>query len=387
MLIKQKTLRAALFIFSSLFANTIQTQAQANYVSVQEHDVSVGSSSSSASAAISSTVLFEEWINEHSKEYASTEEQSRRYKIWLNNHEYIQRHNNKNPKPSFVLGHNQFSDLTEEEYHEMNFLGEFSPGVISPLKKIMVKGNLRSHSRSRDQTTATERKLDSQLLLDKGEGAIEDLPESVNWVEDGAVTPVKNQMMCGSCWAFSAVAAIEGARIVQAKKLGVENVTLISLSEQQLLDCDYADHSCMGGVMDSAFEFGESVDGFCSEAAWPYAMRRHHIRGCHYFKDNCTVVPHTKLASYWDVTNTTDALMEAISIQPVSVAIQASGVEFQLYKEGVYNAECGIDLDHGVTAVGYGEENGQKFWLIKNSWGSSWGKFSRNTIIMRGQTN
>ena len=113
--------------------------------------------------------------------------------------------------------------------------------------------------------------------------------------------------------------------------------------------------------MDNAFEFAESTDGFCSEAAYPYAMRRHHLKGCRYFKDKCTVVPHTRVSSYRDITNTTEGLMEAISIQPVSVAIQASGTEFQLYKEGVYNASCGTKLDHGVAAVGYGEENGQKY--------------------------
>ena len=125
--------------------------------------------------------------------------------------------------------------------------------------------------------------------------------------------------------------------------------------------------------MDNAFEFGEK-GGFCSAEDWPYAMHRHHLKGCRYFKDKCTPVPYTQVSSFIDITNTTEALMGAISIQPVSVAIQASGTDFQLYSHGVLDIDCGTDLDHGVTAVGYGEENGQKYWLIKNSWGSTWGE-------------
>ncbi len=128
--------------------------------------------------------------------------------------------------------------------------------------------------------------------------------------------------------------------------------------------------------MDDAFKFEETTDGFCSEEDWPYAMHKHYLNGCQYYKEKCTVVPNTKVTSFTDIHNTTLSLMKAISIQPVSVGIEAAGVDFQLYSGGVINTACGTQLDHGVTAVGYGEENGQKYWLVKNSWGSSWGKFS-----------
>ena len=126
--------------------------------------------------------------------------------------------------------------------------------------------------------------------------------------------------------------------------------------------------------MDNAFQFEESTDGFCSEEDWPYAMRRHILFGCRRFKSKCTVVPNTKVSSFVDIQNTTESLMKAISIQPVSVGIQASGIDFQLYSGGIIDWKCGAELDHGVTAVGYGIQNGTKYWLVKNSWGSSWGE-------------
>lgn len=108
--------------------------------------------------------------------------------------------------------------------------------------------------------------------------------------------------------------------------------------------------------MDNAFKFEEGMEGFCSEKDWPYVMHRHHFR-CNHFKNSCTPVPQTKLSSFADITNSTSSLMKAISIQPVSVAIQATGSDFQFYKEGVLDFDCGTKVDHGVTAVGYGEED------------------------------
>ena len=202
--------------------------------------------SSSSSVADDVISLFHGWVKEHNKVYVTQEERSKRLQVWLKNHEYIQRHNSKIPPPSYQLGHNQFSDLTEEEYHQRNFLHNYNPGVVSPARNKLNSQSLRGE-KSPDFSTLGEnvamvkRKLDVDLNSD-------DLPESVNWVDGGAVTDVKNQGMCGCCWAFSAVAAVEGARIVESRKQGLKNVTLVSLSEQQLLDCDSTDHSCGGGL-------------------------------------------------------------------------------------------------------------------------------------------
>jgi len=158
---------------------------------------------------------------------------------------------------------------------------------------------------------------------------------------------------------------------------------LVRLSEQQLLDCDLKDHACLGGLMDNAFEFEESALGLCSEEDWPYVAHRHHLFGCRRYQAKCTVVPNTSVKSFEDIEPSTVGLKTAISKQPVSVAIDASGRDFQLYQSGVYDGTCGTDLDHGVTAVGYGTTTddetskgylpSKEYWIVKNSWGPEWG--------------
>ena len=126
--------------------------------------------------------------------------------------------------------------------------------------------------------------------------------------------------------------------------------------------------------MDNAFLFDENNTGICSEDDYPYAGHKHWLLGCYEKKGLCNDVSHTRVKSFLDVTGTNTDLMAAISIQPVSVALQADQTGFQLYKSGVFSADCGVEVDHGVLAVGYGTtDDGVDYWLIKNSWGASWG--------------
>jgi len=189
--------------------------------------------------------------------------------------------------------------------------------------------------------------------------------------------PVKNQGMCGSCWAFSAIGAIEGARYV-------DTGNLTPLSEQELVDCDKMDFGCGGGLMDNAFLFDESSPGICSEEDYPYVARKHRIFSCHVNKNDgehhlfprhpCDPIEHSRVKTFVDIEPTLDALVKAISKQPVSVAIQADLPSFQFYKQGVYaDAACGNRLDHGVVAVGYGVEEEVPYFLVRNSWGGNWG--------------
>ena len=171
---------------------------------------------------------------------------------------------------------------------------------------------------------------------------------------------------CGACWAFSAIGALEAAHFLKYGEL-------VALSEQELLDCDIKDHGCFGGLMDIAFEFDESGRGVCKEDDYPYLADKND--SC---LKECEPVDGTLVKSFVDVPEGNyHALKRAIVKQPTSIAIQANQMSYQFYKDGVFDDdECGEEavIDHGVLAVGYDtNESGQKFWMVKNSWGETWG--------------
>lgn len=188
------------------------------------------------------------------------------------------------------------------------------------------------------------------------------VPDAVDWMEKGAVTPIKNQGQCGSCWAFSATGSMEGAHFLSSGKMS-------SFSEQQLVDCStsYGNHGCQGGLMDMAF-FYVKDHGITLESTYPY-------KGTN---GKCNYDPTKDQA--WTISDCTDvtadkesALLAGVAQQPVSVAIQANHLSFQLYKKGIYSGNCGTNLDHGVLAYGYGSQDGKGYWKVKNSWGAGWG--------------
>ena len=188
-----------------------------------------------------------------------------------------------------------------------------------------------------------------------------DLADSIDWRAKGAVTPVKNQQMCGSCWAFSTTGAVEGSMFLAYGELN-------SYSEQQLVDCSKdGNQGCSGGLMDYAFKYIET-NPLQLEADYPYTARD---GTCKYNASKGT----GKVKSFKDVSpdSSGDQLKAAIAKGPVSVAIQADQTLFIYYTSGVITSGCGTDLDHGVLAVGYGTENGQEYFLVKNSWGARWG--------------
>ncbi|KAG2575227.1 hypothetical protein PVAP13_7KG422300 [Panicum virgatum] len=272
--------------------------------------------------------MYAEWMATHGRAYNAIGEEERRYQVFRDNLRYIDAHNAAADAGvhSFRLGLNRFADLTNDEYRA-TYLG------VRPKPQ-------------------RERKLSARYQADDNE----ELPESVDWRAKGAVAEIKDQGSCGSCWAFSTIAAVEGINQIVTGDL-------ISLSEQELVDCDTSyNEGCNGGLMDYAFEFIINNGGIDTEEDYPYKGTDNR---CDVNRKNAKVVT---IDSYEDVpVNSEKSLQKAVANQPVSVAIEASGRAFQLYSSGIFTGRCGTALDHGVTAVGYGTENGKDYWIVKNS--------------------
>ncbi|KAL6514221.1 putative cysteine protease rd21b [Orobanche hederae] len=279
--------------------------------------------------------LYDSWLVKHGKAYNAIAEKESRFEIFKDNLRFIDEHNSAD-RP-YKVGLNRFADLTNEEYRSL-----FASG--------------RLH---KETNRLTNRRASDRYAVQAGEK----LPESVDWREKGAVAPVKDQGQCGSCWAFSTVAAVEGVNKIVTGDLKV-------LSEQELVDCDRTyNQGCNGGLMDYGFQFVIDNGGLDTEDDYPYRARD---GTCDSYRKNAHVV---SIDSYEDVPeNDEQALKKAVAHQPVSVAIEAGGRAFQLYQSGVFTGLCGTDLDHGVVAVGYGTENGKDYWIVRNSWGPSWGE-------------
>jgi len=202
---------------------------------------------------------------------------------------------------------------------------------------------------------------------------VQKLAGSVDWRQKGAVTPVKNQQQCGSCWAFSTTGSTEGAHAIKTGNL-------VSLSEQQLVDCSAAqgNQGCNGGLMDQGFQYIISNKGITTEAAYPYTAQDGTCKN--------GMSAAATLSSFVDVAQGSEAdLMKAVNLGPVSIAIEADQQCFQFYSGGILSdSSCGMQLDHGVLVVGYGTENNVDYWIVKNSWGASWGE-SGYIRLVRGK--
>ncbi len=205
------------------------------------------------------------------------------------------------------------------------------------------------------------------------------VPEHIDWRNKNAVSHVKNQGGCGSCWAFSTTGAVEGIVAIKTGKL-------YNISEQQLVDCssDEGNQGCNGGSMDQAFQYIIDNNGSCSENEYPYVEREEQCKDC----NNVVTI-----SNYTDIERNDEKILKrAVSHQPVSVAIQANTPSFQQYSHGIYSDKnCGTQLDHGVLIVGYGYDlfHEMDYWIVKNSWGPDWGengyiRIQRNTDDNRG---
>jgi len=282
---------------------------------------------------------FDEWVKTFNRTYADEAEKSMRRNIFHDNLDWINTENAKG-RP-YTVGLTEFTDLTWDEFSAAH-LGF----------------DAQTHSAGGRVFEA----LDSFVE-----------PDAVDWTTEGAVTPVKNQAHCGSCWSFSTTGALEGAWKIAGHDLP-------SLSEQMILDCDTGGNKCRGGSMAQAFEWVKE-NGLCAESDDAYKCADQSssectASTCSASSGSCSkVIQAGDVTGYTQVSQSEGALEAAVAQQPVSVAIEADQQVFQHYTGGVLTSSaCGSNLDHGVLAVGYGTDNGQKYWKVKNSWGSSWGE-------------
>lgn len=287
--------------------------------------VEVGTLTYQSNDAKPATMSWEDWKIIYEKDYELGAEEGAKA-TYEANCKMIEEHNAKNL--GWTMGVNQFADLTLEE---------FSALILN--KNITRRNRVTKHM-----------KKHTNVAVDQ-----------VDWRQADAVTPVKNQGSCGSCWAFSTTGAVEGAN-------AIANGQLISMSEQQLVSCSKKNSGCQGGLMDYAFEYIHSNGGLDSEQDYPYTSGNGRTGTCDKAKEGQHV---ESVGSYVDVVpNSEDEMVKALTIGPVSVAIEADQSGFQFYSGGVFTGTCGTNLDHGVLAVGFTAD----YWIVKNSWGETWGE-------------
>jgi len=270
-------------------------------------------------------------MGEFGKIYSSEDFQVR-FDIFKKNVDYVENWNAQGS--STVLGLNKFADLSNAEYRRI-YLGTRVDG-----------------------TTALAQEKKNPFVLKSA------IADEIDWRTQGVLTGIKDQGQCGSCWSFSATGSVEAAHELKTKQL-------VSLSEQNLMDCSYlhGNLACDGGQMTGAFKYIIANKGIDTEESYPYTAKSSLL--CHFKAENIGAT----ISDFKNVAASENALAEALNIQPVSIAIDASHNSFQLYKSGVYyEPACSTsNLDHGVLAVGYGTTNGTDYWIVKNSWGNVWG--------------
>jgi cathepsin L len=275
---------------------------------------------------------FVSWMQKYQKSYNHDEFQYR-YRVFRENLDFINSYSG-----SAKLAMNKFGDLTRQEF------GKQYLGLKPQNKKV-------------------------EIAPQPFKPTIKALPPTWDWRTQGAVSHVKNQGQCGSCWSFSAAEAIEGCHFVTTK-------VLVEISEQNLVDCSgsYGNQGCDGGLMDDAFQYVIANKGIDTEQCYTYTAED---GTCNYSaqKPCCG----STVGAYTDVTPAGNEgnLQTAVYGVPTSVAIDASQSSFQFYSSGVYYepACSSTNLDHGVLSVGWGTDpSGGDYWIVKNSWGTDWGQ-------------
>ncbi|XP_068738415.1 cathepsin S-like [Montipora capricornis] len=292
---------------------------------------------------------YKEYRTKQAKNYTSPAEHEQRKHIFKHNLRYIRSKNRQNLK--YKLAPNSFTDMTEEEVN-------------------MHRGLLHDKNEHKAPKQPEVLKFNHSVL------SLGLIPDDLDWRDYGAVTRVHSQGLCGSCWTFSAVGAVEGAHFLKTGNL-------VELSNQQLIDCSWpsGNHGCRGGFQDRTLKWVKRYGVAVKRDYGPYLAQEGF---CHCGEsENCTI---THITGFVRVTkNNSDSLKFALATHgPIASSVNSDRKSFRFYSHGIYDdTECGKKTNHAILTVGYGTHNNISYWIIKNSWGKLWGDGGYIKIAMK----
>ncbi|KAL4432910.1 hypothetical protein ABPG74_014424 [Tetrahymena malaccensis] len=292
--------------------------------------------------SIEKLLAYNKWSSQNLRAFLNDEEKLFRQLVFFENFQKVQDHNSQDHH-TYSLALNQFSDMTEEEFAEKVLMKSH----VVDLHIKQAASNNSTNSTTGGSASSNSTSNNTSVTID--------------WRTKGAVSSVKNQGQCGSCWTFSAAGLMESFNFIK-------NKNLTNFSEQQLVDCvnsanGYSSNGCNGGWPASCLDYASKF-GITTLSSYPYVAVQK--------KCNITGTNNGYKPQAWKrIPNTSKDLQSALNSSPVSIVVDAS--TWGHYRSGIYNGcnQTHIQLNHAVLAVGY---DSQGNWIVKNSWGTGWGE-------------